>query len=158
MSIEILQNVVKDLQFKHSNLPTNLETITIKKDLLKEISVIEDDIIYLKAKRKAKNKLIRPSEYDLKRLEKEIARRMNTTVAQMHTKTRKREAVVARQIFMTYLNKFSSFKDAGFWYRRDHATCIHAKKTINNALTSPDVNDPINKKVRAINFELDLEL
>lgn len=50
------------------------------------------------------------------------------------TKTRKREVVVARQIIFYFLRKYSNLSTTaiGKQFNKDHATVLHANKTINN--------------------------
>jgi chromosomal replication initiator protein len=50
------------------------------------------------------------------------------------TKTRKREIVIARQVSMYYIkeNTRLSLANIGAYFLRDHATVMHACKTVNN--------------------------
>jgi len=50
------------------------------------------------------------------------------------TKTRKREIVIARQVSMYYMkeNTRLSLAHIGAYFLRDHATVLHACKTVNN--------------------------
>lgn len=54
--------------------------------------------------------------------------------AVLQTKSRKREIVFARQVIMFFLYKYTkmSWYMIGHAYGKDHATAIHAVKTINN--------------------------
>jgi len=55
-------------------------------------------------------------------------------------RSRRRDIVRARQIAMYLMNKYTkfSFKKIGFVFDRDHATVIHAKKVIKDALNGFD--------------------
>jgi len=55
-------------------------------------------------------------------------------------RTRRRDIVRARQIAMYLMNKYTkfSFKKIGFVFDRDHATVIHAKKVVSDALSGFD--------------------
>ena len=57
----------------------------------------------------------------------------------LQSKTRKREIVQARQISMYFakrLTKFSLAKIALETGKKDHATCLHGIKTVNNLMDS----------------------
>jgi S-adenosylhomocysteine hydrolase len=79
----------------------------------------------------------------------------------LRTKTRKREIVYARQVVMWLLRKYSkkiSWAKCSSYYAKDHATAMHAFKTINN-LTETDskIANDINlyclKVEEIVNFE-----
>lgn len=56
----------------------------------------------------------------------------NLTYKQVNVKSRKKELVLARQycmLFLMDLNKLSASESA-LYFKRDHATAIHSKKTI----------------------------
>lgn len=56
-----------------------------------------------------------------------------------NVKSRKREYVQVRQIVMIVVYnviKESTLKDVSKFYKKDHATALHAKKTINNLVFS----------------------
>ena len=67
--------------------------------------------------------------------------------AKLHSKTRKREIVLSRQIAMVYRNKKMrlSLQSAGKIYDKDHATVLNAKKQVKNLLDT----DPAFCKVMA---------
>jgi chromosomal replication initiator protein len=50
------------------------------------------------------------------------------------TKTRQRQTVVARQVSMYYMKEYTglSLERIGQYFARDHATVLHAFKTVNN--------------------------
>lgn len=54
--------------------------------------------------------------------------------SKLHERTRKREIVEARQLVYWYMIKLTklSLEDIGRIYGYDHATVLHAKKTVNN--------------------------
>ena len=64
------------------------------------------------------------------------------TKGQVFTKSKERTYVVPRQIMAALLKKYTRLSLAGVWkiIGRDHATVLHAIKTINNA---KDTNDPM---------------
>ena len=67
------------------------------------------------------------------------ANAFKTTVQNMEGKTRKQKAVKARQLCMTILNLDGySLSETGKLFNRDHATTIHAKKSIYNLIETKD--------------------
>lgn len=56
--------------------------------------------------------------------------------AKLHSKTRKREIVLSRQLSMVYRNKKMrlSLQSAGDIYNKDHATVLNAKKQVKNLI------------------------
>ena len=64
------------------------------------------------------------------------------------SKTRKREAVQARQISMYYIHAFTQQSQSciGELFNRDHATVIHAMKQVSNlSLTEKQYREDIHK-------------
>ena len=57
----------------------------------------------------------------------------------IHAKTQKREITEPRQVCMTLIRqKFGSYTKSALYFSKDHATCIHAKRTVINLYdTSP---------------------
>ena len=74
----------------------------------------------------------------IKSIDEVIADAFETTVKLMHAKHRRRIGVEARQFAMWYRRKIDSklsFAAIGNMYRgRDHATALHACKTVNNLM------------------------
>ena len=67
-------------------------------------------------------------------IDKVVARHYGLNVEDLSVKTRKREIVEPRQIAM-YMNELytkESLKDIGRRYGKDHATVLHASKTVIN--------------------------
>lgn len=58
----------------------------------------------------------------------------NVTKSKLLSDSRKREIVVPRQILMYYYNVFErmSLSDTGALFGKDHATVLHAKKSVKN--------------------------
>lgn len=75
---------------------------------------------------------------------------------QINVKSRKRELVEPRQVIMTLLNTVArySLANAGFLFGKDHATVLHAKKTISNFI---DTDEEFREKIKEILHEIGLE-
>jgi hypothetical protein len=55
-----------------------------------------------------------------------------TTVEELSKRNRHNDVVVARQMIMTYLYNHTTFADAASVFGQDHATAVHAKRTVGN--------------------------
>lgn len=70
----------------------------------------------------------------------------------LQTTTRKREVVFARQLVMYFLRKHTNntLLLASSYYNKDHATCLHSVKVINNLI---DTDKSIRNKVTAYEYK-----
>lgn len=104
-------------------------------------------------------------------IEEEICKQENVPVEYIHTKKRKREIVLARQLMMYYANKnkLGTLAEIGKRFGdKDHATVLHAIKCINNSVNTNrafrekmktydklfDAVNAVNKKAHSINLIL----
>lgn len=93
---------------------------------------------------------MRQQEYFCQILFKTLEDHFNLNGDFVTNKTRKREYVYARQIAMTLLSKHTRFSltDIGNMFNgKDHATVIHAKKTLRNLI---DTNRSIKEEVSLV--------
>lgn len=92
----------------------------------------------------------------LKRLEDFVAESFGVTVDDMKKPSRKRTWTEARQFAMWYRKKYTKehLKSIGKRYGgRDHATVIHAAKTVNNLIeTSPEFKEKAQNVLKAIQY------
>lgn len=81
--------------------------------------------------------------------EEVIASHFDTTIAEMHSRTRKRNAVDARNVAMWHMVTHQSYtlKMAGYVFDRDHSTVVYARKHVNDLM---EVNKAFRKKVHDI--------
>lgn len=72
----------------------------------------------------------------------------------LQSKTRKREVVFARQLIMYFLVEHTkeSWAQIAAHYGKDHATAMHAYKTINNLI---DTDRKIKAKIILYNFQIE---
>ena len=73
----------------------------------------------------------------LKDIEKIICDGQVVDIELIYIKTRKREIVICRQLIMYFLKKFNrkqTLAEIGSVYGKDHATVLHAIKTVNNLI------------------------
>ncbi len=85
------------------------------------------------------DRLVRNSkrEISVEYIQKVVSDYFNINVEQLHTKTRKREIVQARQIAMYFSKNLTKSSLASIGAQigsKDHATVLHACKTVNNLL------------------------
>lgn len=90
-------------------------------------------------------------------IEKIICNYYNITLQQFNSSSRKREIVQARQIAMLFYNKYTKLSLADIGTKignKDHATVLHACKTINNLIdTDKQIRadiDNIEKQVKKL--------
>lgn len=82
-------------------------------------------------------------EIDIPMIKKDVSEIMRIPLDVMDMKCRKREIVTARQLSMALAKTFTSHSLAKIGEEiggKDHATVLHACKTINNLV---DTNDPV---------------
>lgn len=81
------------------------------------------------------------------------------TPSKLHERTRKRKIVEARQLVFWYMTRLTklSLADIGFIYGEgyDHATVLHAKKTVNNMR---DTNQEFREKLEQVEAQMKLFL
>ena len=58
------------------------------------------------------------------------------SIEEITIKSRKREIILPRHMIMTYLSKYFILSDVGRIFNLDHSTVIHAKKAINNLIST----------------------
>lgn len=77
----------------------------------------------------------------------------NLTESQLKSKTRKREVAYARQLCMYFFIKKLKYTTtkSGSVFNRDHATAIHARKTVTNLA---ETNKPKRDQLSQIEVEL----
>jgi len=97
-----------------------------------------------------------PTNTEQKVLIQKICKVFNCTIDSFYSKTRKRNVVIARQLFMTIMSfDLKHLGNAGALVGKDHATVLHSKKKIKEIF---DTNDFLYyKQVRNIfdHFQLD---
>jgi len=104
---------------------------------------------------KAEYALLYMKKLDIDFIKKEVASMMNMSVFLMEEKTRKREIVIARQLSMALSKKYTKESLASIGYnigRKDHATVLHACRTINDLIDTKD------ETIRNLWFPLDRKL
>lgn len=85
--------------------------------------------------------LFTPRKIDVEMILKKVSNSMDIPVEAILNKSRKRELVIARQITMTLAKKYTTFSLAKIGQDvagKDHATVLHACKTINNLIDTKD--------------------
>lgn len=85
----------------------------------------------------------RSDRLNVSKIKRDVSEFMNIPLEVMESKSRKRELVTARQISMSLAKKFTKDSLASIGNEiggKDHATVLHACKTINNLL---DTKDPV---------------
>ncbi len=100
---------------------------------------------------------------DIEHIVMEVSKYFEFTIDHMFHKTRKREVVQARQIAMYFSKKYTKYSLAIIGYRvgkKDHATVLHADKTVKNLIETDKmfanyVND-IDKVIRK-NYKLPVD-
>jgi|GEM_PF-6018968 len=96
------------------------------------------------------------SEYTMNDIKQTVYRILEVRQSEVESRSRKRECVLPRQIAMYFIHKFKKF---GWslavigWSvgRRDHATVLHAIKTINNLM---DTDTLFRDRIRYIEYQL----
>jgi chromosomal replication initiation ATPase DnaA len=82
-------------------------------------------------------------EIDIPMIKKDVSELLRVPLEVMDMKTRKREVVTARQVSMTLAKHFTNYSLAKIGTEiggKDHATVLHACKTVNNLI---DTKDPV---------------
>lgn len=80
---------------------------------------------------------VRVPKYSLDQIRLQVEEYTGVTINQMNVETRKREVVMARQFAQYKARKFTiePLEFIGFYFgRKDHATVLHSKKTIEGLL------------------------
>lgn len=92
-------------------------------------------------------------------VQKHVCESFSVTPEELKTKSRKRRAVVPRQVAMTLMNKSGVTLDAsGGYFGRDHSTAHHAIMQVRDlAQTDPDFRERVSQIENNINYEF-LEL
>ncbi len=144
------------LEFIASHVTTNVRELEGALVSLLAQSMLNKREITLDLTAKLINKLVQNSrrELSIEYISKVVCDYFNMPVESIQTKTRKREIVQARQITMYFsktLTKYSLASIGAQIGNKDHATVLHACKTVNN-LKDTDKNfrqymDDIEKKL-----------
>ena len=83
-----------------------------------------------------KRTLTTDTEYPVEEFEKAVCKIFETTIREIRAENRKEEVVITRQLCMWYMrgNTLFSLAKIGRRYKKDHATVLHAIKTINEII------------------------
>ena len=90
---------------------------------------------------KSEYALLFVKEIDIPMIKKDVSNIMAVSIEEMEMKTRKREIVTARQVSMMLAKTFTKYSLAKIGNeigKKDHATVLHACKTISNLLDTKD--------------------
>jgi chromosomal replication initiator protein len=151
----ILSNEV--LEYMASHITNNVRELEGALVSLLAQSMLNKKEITLDLASKLINKLVKNSkrELSIEYISKVVCDYFNLTVDSLQAKTRKREIVQARQITMYFSKNMTKYSLASIGSQignKDHATVLHACKTVNN-LKETDKNfrlyvDEIEKKLK----------
>jgi chromosomal replication initiator protein len=88
----------------------------------------------------ADDQITRSLNITFQTIENAVCKAFHLQPEQLRLPTRKREIAKARQTVFHLGKKYTrkSFADIGSWYMKDHATALHACRTINNLIETND--------------------
>ncbi len=153
--VEMPQEVIEYIAY---SISTNVREMEGVLNSLLAQSILNKKTITIELARKMIDQIVHNSvkEISIDYIQKVICDHFDLQVEKIHSNTRRREIVIARQLAMFFAKKHTKASLASIGTqcgKRDHATVLHACKTINNLIETDksfkSMVDELDKKIKS---------
>ncbi|MDE6493737.1 MAG: chromosomal replication initiator protein DnaA [Bacteroidales bacterium] len=153
--VEMPQDVIEYIAY---SISTNVREMEGVLNSLLAQSILNKKTITMELARKMIDQIVHNSvkEISIDYIQKVICDHFELPVEKIHSNTRRREIVIARQLAMFFAKKHTKASLASIGTqcgKRDHATVLHACKTINNLIETDksfkSMVDELDKKIKS---------